>query len=893
MKLNPLFQFIREKEQIISTLFSYVHKNGYLLITNDSISEPLKLFKNAITIDRHLRIDEHTMILDEASGINPYSSNLCPAHYTERYYCEESQKHLVLHVYLNLKGDILKTVIKDEDTGLTDEHLSESQKETARHSAQWGIDQLNELIAKRDQYLFDISQSANLEILTDLIYQELQSKQLSRARQKIEAILPILQQNDLFAHGVITAQTRFLERVVQTEQSRRPEQDPHEKVGNSAFSIFALDETDVHEEISETDQASNDLPPTLSPEEQKAQAIIARRKEVEQYFSDLEAKLHVYRQTNELAFAEYHDRYLDLLQHHFLLECDQTELNPEQRSLFEQSNQTLNDYKNPKEQLLSLALEGDIQNLNHAIDYMGGSADILVRALFIVIIHDLKSISDDNFSRLIEYVLTCDKFTGAKTIFTDELRVSLSIGKSGKQMSLINIKQLLIPVKYTTSFITLCKLLPNDMILGSSCDLNTLRMLSQAALNDEKIILKYLDSGGATSTFRQNLKQYILREQDLQTAPKLKFHKLSEGEIKKAARQFHTRQAEVDTQSYIANSRTILLKELYDQKHLKQIIKNDQKHLKQILKTTTSDLEPDLEESKLQDIAMKTLSLKYWVETGNLHTLLQAVYCLTSYQSIIKRNIQFCIPSIGYSINSDHFHLELNDRCEQLERSQYPLDCFPKIFTYTSWIPNKPDSDLLLFMDLCTELLMNETKITNIDKVLSELNNPDMLPELLAFYEPYAILTAFQMAAELKKIIIINKVYPVFTQYNAAIRALAKGEKDIVNHKNFTQLSTEELEQLCSSLQQLERPTKEVISFALKHQSQFQTSITNVQKLTNLDRLHKSICDISSPSSMIYQLRELSKMIRNLNSLISQRKEVCKTTGADLVSSCDKGTQPT
>ncbi len=873
MRLNPLFQFIREKKSLI-TLTSCVHKNGYLLITNDSSSEPAQLFKNFITIDRHLRIDEYTMILDETPGINPYSSNLCPAHYTERYFCEESQKRLVLHVYLNLKGNILKTVIKDEDTGLTEEHLSGSQQKTVRHFAQWGINKLNELISKRDQYLLDISKSVNLEMYTDLIYEELQSQQLSSARHNIEAILPILRQNDLFSHGVITDQTLFFERVVQIDPSRRPEQDllrkaeqdQHEKVSTSAFSIFALDETDIHEEISETDQTSNDLPPTLSPEAQKAQAIAARRQEVEQYFRDLKAKLHVYRQTNELAFAEYYDRYLDLLQHHFLLACDKTELNPEQRSLIEQSNQALNDYKSPKEQLFSLALKGNIQNLNHAIDYMGGSANMLVRALFIFILNDLKSISDDNFSKLIEYVLTCDKFTGAKTFFIDELRVAKPKGKSRDQMLLMNIKQLLIHLKYKASFITLCKLLPNDMILGSSCDLNTLRMLIMAAMADEEIILKYLDAGGATSTFRQNLKQYTLKEQALQTGPRINLDKLSIREIKKAARRFRPQAAEVDTQSYIAKTRTILLQELFYEKHLRHIVK-----------TLADDLDPEVGEGVVQNIAIKNLSLKYRAETGNLHSLLQAVYCL-GVKGIIARNFQFSMPFIGYNDSNEDFWSVFDKRDDQLKRFQYPVDCFPKIFSNLTWLPDKHEPDLLLFIRLCVELI---TK-TNYNEVLNELRNPDLLSDLLAFYEPNAILTAFQVATEQKKTSIINKIFPIFTQYNTAIQTLAKGGKNIVHDKNLTQLATEELELICSSLLQLVPPTKELIEFSLKHQSQFKASITNVQDLDNLDSLHKRICDIRSPHSVMYQLKELSTMIKNLNSLISLRKEDCKTMAATL-----------
>ena len=200
MKTNPLYEFINEVKPTIAYPITYLDSRNYLLIKRGAPDKSSDLFENYIREEGHLRIDQKAMFLDESYNRSPYSTNLSPAHYTERYCEKNGNERRVLHVYFNLKSDVLKVIVKNENTGEI-LPLSHTQETEIDQASSWAAKILQDLLKMRDEHLTSITEETDLKNCMQLIYNRLSTNQLAGIASKITPLLNTLKKSERYTFG--------------------------------------------------------------------------------------------------------------------------------------------------------------------------------------------------------------------------------------------------------------------------------------------------------------------------------------------------------------------------------------------------------------------------------------------------------------------------------------------------------------------------------------------------------------------------------------------------------------------------------------------------------------------------------------------------------------------
>mgnify|MGYP001250874764 CR=1 FL=1 len=510
MRMNPLFKFINQKKP--KTCANITFKEAFLIIDHPSADPSPDLFPGLHLIEGHLRIDALTHIIDEVVSASSYSTNLCPAHYTERYQSDTGDDKLVVHVYFNLKGDILKIAVKNEDTekslAITDE-----QTQILQQKSTWAKNMLGELNLARENYLSQVAKRHNIKDTHETIYKLLKSKLLSSAIPEINSILTALIEQDLFTLGKISAETRFFEQLSQSVMQRQSAAKRHAGDSMFKFSVLAVvdDSASEHAVTEPTDSTSTVSESCqISGDEIAAKLAEARKAEISAAFSDLAKTITTCEAKH--SFLQYHEHHLALITAYCMVDYPKKEYTPKQAALLEQAKMILANYTEPQRQLVSFALNGQIEELNLASNYIGGSANNVIR---FIIMNTMQSTfaktNDTHFANLLEYILTCDRFRNMGDFIS-----SLLVEINGWT---INLKQLLLFTKFEKSFLTLTRLCPQSMILSNNPALNTIRLMANST--DKDTIVQYLETGGPTSTFGQNVAWQLSLKSQLETNPKI------------------------------------------------------------------------------------------------------------------------------------------------------------------------------------------------------------------------------------------------------------------------------------------------------------------------------------------------------------------------------------
>ena len=215
MKNNPLFLYLNDTRPSISHRIKFPEGDGakrnYLLIDKTTPNDEA-VFPAFTLFQKHLRIDKFTSIMGEIEHSNPYSSNLCPAHYTERYRNPDNDDQLVLHIYYNLQGRIVHIHAKNE-TKNEPLALSEEQITIATSLSNWGSEMLKEISSSRNDYVKKNAEQAKIKQRITEFYGTLPNMKSQQHSRLLASIIPTMEWNDLFTHGEITPQTRFIKKI--------------------------------------------------------------------------------------------------------------------------------------------------------------------------------------------------------------------------------------------------------------------------------------------------------------------------------------------------------------------------------------------------------------------------------------------------------------------------------------------------------------------------------------------------------------------------------------------------------------------------------------------------------------------------------------------------------
>ena len=462
--------------------------------------------------------------------------------------------------------------------------------------------------------------------------------------------------------------------------------------------------------------------------------------------------------------------------------------------------------------------------------------------------------NDTHFANLLEYILTCDRFRNMGDFIS-----SLLVEINGWT---INLKQLLLFTKFEKSFLTLTRLCPQSMILSNNPALNTISLMASSA--DKDTIIQYLKIGGPTSTFDQNAAKQLSIKSQLETNPKITFDQLARKPrlINRIAKQLQSRHPTTsdaeDVKDFIKKGRTVLLKEIYTNGYLKQIAPSP--YSKQTLSQS---------EIELQDQNIKTLSKQYKMATGDIHSFLHATYSLLHLESITTRRITSSVPCISYQKSGDLVIMHFDKTRECLNEIGFPVTDFPKIFVNYNWFPGKEDPELLMFIDLCYELLSANRSKESLHNLLANLSEPSTQRDFLLYYDPNIIFNAYQIATELLQVIHLNKFMPNILEHSSLIRYLATDDETYARYSpNFSVSDLSALRELQAILEKLTSPCKNLYKFALTIKAESQRVLQgDKERLIEFNKIHHYICDLKDPDSLVSSLQKMMKITKRLDKI--------------------------
>lgn len=497
MKTNPLFIFLKQANPSLSLPVVFHPgkniRNAYLLLDmNQNSSKHPSTLPNLTLVDRHIRIDKLTKLLNETQCRNPYSSNFCPAHYTERYIDPKSNDQIVLHVYFNIKGHILKTSCKFENNNKPIP-LTRQQLANAAQSAAPASQIIEEINATRYKHVADKTEKAKITEKIEYIYEMLDRGTHQNVKRTLREILPIIEQNNLFTSGEITAQTKFLTRLAENISQTAS----NVSSTRNSFNLFGTAENQQDAQPALGNQQSKVKPEQQSENSNKTPK--QRQKHhlqttLSQQLNELSKKCRSWHE-EETSIMHYHDEYRYLIGEFYSLQYNDKKLTSSQKKNLKNIRSILNKYRMPASQIFDFTKSGEIEKLNSVANYLSTDPEaILFSAIVSLSTCFFRHIPDENLAKVLEYFLTCDKFANCKKLIH---LMSINTTAHG----LMSIKHLLLITGYHKSFLKLADLLPNQLLTIFRNKFDALQLMTQTG--NFQLIEQYLDVMGATHPFNQ------------------------------------------------------------------------------------------------------------------------------------------------------------------------------------------------------------------------------------------------------------------------------------------------------------------------------------------------------------------------------------------------------
>lgn len=844
MKNNPLFLYLNRTRPSISHRIKFPEgggaKRNYLLIEREEKND-VEIFPTYNLLHKHLRIDKVTSIMAEVEHSNRYSSNLCPAHYTERYHNPDNDDQLVLHIYYNLQGRIVRIHAKNE-TKNEPLALSEEQITIATSLSNWGSEILKEISASRNDHVKKQAEQAKIKQRITEFYGTLPNINPQQHSRLLVSIIPTMEWNDLFTHGEITPQTHFIRKIAKLTLT------PAKQERNTKG--FRLLDSDASGESKDDDpNTTKDTTKEASAHPSKKQAPRSSKQPnvLDEQLQKLEELIGRIKSEQD-DISVYHEYYRSLVGHFYSLEYEPDKLTAQQATLIQKTKETLAEYVPPYSQMLDFSKTGQIDKLDIIIGQLEISPEI---ATITILAHvagkNLNDITDKNLSQLIQYLLTCDKFTNPEDSFS-ECYVRLK-----KNDPPISFKQQLFFKQYYQSFLKLTELLPDKLLANPFLSHDTIELL--AAFGNYKLTLQYLDRKGATHLFGQNqtcTRYYAVDVRDKGSIDKIGHAKKSNQKFRKFLKNLP--QEKKDSRK---PNRTVLLKEMYKHGKLNALVES------------TEFGSPEF------NARVKLFRQKYQAVTGPLHSLLHAMHSLLRSESIITRKFILPIPSFGY-------HLCEKESTDHVESFKYGLEqvgltsgMLPISFISFDWFPTSDSIEEKVLIDVCYEIISDLENCNVAESLLKVMSDELTKTELMMYYGEDVVIEAFFIA----NIILLNQhlnmsdsMSKIIT-HKSILEALSMPDSVYQkNDKRLEELSVEKIKELHELVEKLSDISKSNYLFSLKSSSKNSSSKQSSVK-ESLVRMERSCALYCKKNSTLNKnLKRLIIIQKRLSQALKEHK---------------------
>lgn len=548
---NPLYHYIKNDANCLSETNQLPEDSNYILIHRDD-SYDKNIFGDEFKIEsRHLRIDKQAAIIDENESFNEYSSNLTPAHYTERYFNGQGVEK-TLHVYFTIQASIIKVSasIKGESAANHESlKLNDEQIQNAIENAKWAVKKIHTL--NRSRAIYTDKMSKEIEGQLADFYAKMNIKHSACENSVLDKLIKKMEVNDLCKSGSETSKTVFVKNVQRKLQSFQSEQkgsDLRSQTGENDSDSDDDRETKNDEQIAIVNSQNAQLNQAeIDP--QYVESFIKLYETCNAYFS-LEQKIFsgkVNDINNPINVKTYHENFQALILEYCSKSCDSVPKDDSMRKALSRAQKLISQYKQPSVHLYEFAKQGRIELFNAMAEFLQLDLENLMIDVWrhlagemekkVIITNPFSNkkercrftdIKDENLAKLIKYFLECDESKTSKRILSQ----MYFFDDGPDTITVTNFEQELLKAKKIKAFLQLVKLFPERPLGVYGQDYSTFgyfvyhasSMSNNSMLkeNFKQLIMGYLEEKGPTHSFYSPIlmpKRSIIKHNNKQVSP--------------------------------------------------------------------------------------------------------------------------------------------------------------------------------------------------------------------------------------------------------------------------------------------------------------------------------------------------------------------------------------